>query len=417
MLDFADVVAINKFERRGAEDALRDVGRQLVRNREAFGKPPGGHAGLRHQRRHASTTTASPRSTSTCAACSPSDGLAGRRGRAAAASTCGTPPALRQVVPAEPGALPRRDRRDRARLPRRHRAAGRRPRAACSGSPRSRGRARAAGPTGAGVDALLERGRRRPAADGRRASSTAGRAVVEAYSGDEQVVTVRDQRDPHPADAGSRCRGNRIRRVALPRYADDGELRARSCAARTCRATSPSPPGCSRSSATARTRRGCSPARATPFRTNRRFHLLSAGPAGDPAVDGVRLGHPLRPRPRPAPRHLRQGRHLRRLDRDARRHEGALRRVRPRARPTTSVSMTINGPAPTILAYVPQHRDRPAGRRVPRRAGPRARPTRRRDEHRARTRWRTCAARCRPTSSRRTRARTPASSPPSSRCG
>jgi len=40
MLDFADVVAINKFERRGAADALRDVSRQLVRNREAFGTPP-----------------------------------------------------------------------------------------------------------------------------------------------------------------------------------------------------------------------------------------------------------------------------------------------------------------------------------------------------------------------------------------
>lgn len=40
MLDFADVVAINKFERRGAADALRDVGRQLVRNREAFGQQP-----------------------------------------------------------------------------------------------------------------------------------------------------------------------------------------------------------------------------------------------------------------------------------------------------------------------------------------------------------------------------------------
>src|SRR3954467_11029340 len=37
MLDFADVVAINKFERRGGEDARRDVGRQLVRNRDAFG--------------------------------------------------------------------------------------------------------------------------------------------------------------------------------------------------------------------------------------------------------------------------------------------------------------------------------------------------------------------------------------------
>ncbi|MBM9458611.1 cobalamin-dependent protein [Nocardioides sp. zg-536] len=40
MLDFADAVAINKFERRGAADALRDVGRQMVRNREAFGSQP-----------------------------------------------------------------------------------------------------------------------------------------------------------------------------------------------------------------------------------------------------------------------------------------------------------------------------------------------------------------------------------------
>ena len=35
MLDFADAVAINKFERRGAEDALREVRRQVARNREA----------------------------------------------------------------------------------------------------------------------------------------------------------------------------------------------------------------------------------------------------------------------------------------------------------------------------------------------------------------------------------------------
>ncbi|MGF1647184.1 MAG: fused isobutyryl-CoA mutase/GTPase IcmF [Kineosporiaceae bacterium] len=37
MLDFADVVAINKFERRGAEDALRSVGRQVARNRGHHG--------------------------------------------------------------------------------------------------------------------------------------------------------------------------------------------------------------------------------------------------------------------------------------------------------------------------------------------------------------------------------------------
>ena len=36
MLDFADVVAINKFDRRGALDALRDVSRQVQRNRGEF---------------------------------------------------------------------------------------------------------------------------------------------------------------------------------------------------------------------------------------------------------------------------------------------------------------------------------------------------------------------------------------------
>ena len=35
MLDFADFVAINKFDRKGAEDALRDVRKQVQRNREA----------------------------------------------------------------------------------------------------------------------------------------------------------------------------------------------------------------------------------------------------------------------------------------------------------------------------------------------------------------------------------------------
>ncbi|MGH8731808.1 MAG: methylmalonyl-CoA mutase family protein, partial [Burkholderiales bacterium] len=36
MLDFADFVAINKFDRRGAQDALRDVRKQMQRNRSAF---------------------------------------------------------------------------------------------------------------------------------------------------------------------------------------------------------------------------------------------------------------------------------------------------------------------------------------------------------------------------------------------
>jgi methylmalonyl-CoA mutase len=36
MLDFADVIAINKFDKRGALDALRDVRKQVQRNRNAW---------------------------------------------------------------------------------------------------------------------------------------------------------------------------------------------------------------------------------------------------------------------------------------------------------------------------------------------------------------------------------------------
>jgi isobutyryl-CoA mutase len=40
MLDFAEFVAINKFDRKGALDALRDVAKQVQRNKQAFGKKP-----------------------------------------------------------------------------------------------------------------------------------------------------------------------------------------------------------------------------------------------------------------------------------------------------------------------------------------------------------------------------------------
>jgi methylmalonyl-CoA mutase len=40
MLDFADIVAINKFDRKGADDAWRDVCKQVQRNHEAFSRAP-----------------------------------------------------------------------------------------------------------------------------------------------------------------------------------------------------------------------------------------------------------------------------------------------------------------------------------------------------------------------------------------
>ena len=39
MLDFADVIAINKFDKRGAQDALRDVKKQYQRNHRSFEEP------------------------------------------------------------------------------------------------------------------------------------------------------------------------------------------------------------------------------------------------------------------------------------------------------------------------------------------------------------------------------------------
>ena len=40
MLDFADVVVINKFDRKGSDDALRDVAKQVQRNRDAWSEQP-----------------------------------------------------------------------------------------------------------------------------------------------------------------------------------------------------------------------------------------------------------------------------------------------------------------------------------------------------------------------------------------
>ena len=40
MLDFADLVVVNKYEKRGGEDAVRDVRKQVQRNRQAFDRAP-----------------------------------------------------------------------------------------------------------------------------------------------------------------------------------------------------------------------------------------------------------------------------------------------------------------------------------------------------------------------------------------
>ena len=57
MIDFAELVVINKFDRKGAADALRDVPKQLRRNREPSRRVPT-RCPSSARSRAASTTTA-----------------------------------------------------------------------------------------------------------------------------------------------------------------------------------------------------------------------------------------------------------------------------------------------------------------------------------------------------------------------
>ena len=274
-------------------------------DRRGRGHParPGGLPG-RDRRARSAATTSRPKSRSRrCGGCrgSPTSGLSSRvisNGRCAS----GTRHDSRPRRPTATATATRHSGRPPLRLrhSRRARRAGRR------GAPRPGHRRRRRGQRRA------DRGlaRRRRVLLRRRAGRQDPRPGA-AHHADPRVA-VRQQDPPGGAAALRRPR----RAAALPARGEPA------------RATSRSPPGCSRSSARARTRPGCSPARATRSAPTGGSSCCRRA-AGHPAVDRVRLGHPVRPRPGGAPRHLRQGRHLRRVDRDAGRHEGALRRVRP----------------------------------------------------------------------------------------
>ncbi|MCK7536981.1 MAG: hypothetical protein MZV63_41480 [Marinilabiliales bacterium] len=63
MLDFADIIAINKFDKRGALDALRDVRKQFARNHQLWHDDSGYHAGFRHHRLAVQRSGCEPAST------------------------------------------------------------------------------------------------------------------------------------------------------------------------------------------------------------------------------------------------------------------------------------------------------------------------------------------------------------------
>lgn len=358
MLDFADVVAINKFERRGAKDALRDVGRQLVRNREAFGKRPedmpvyGTSAatfnddGVTALHQHLTAVLAEK-------------GLPLPEGTLARVDVRHSS-GIRQVVPpervrylAEITDTVRGYHADTERLAE---AARRVQRLELVGAELTD-----AGSDAANVHALLEDARTRLPHDIVRQIES-WPAVIASYSGDEQVVKVRD-REIRTKLTRESLSGNKIPRVALPRFTDHGEL-VRFWRAENLPGHFPFTAGVFPFK-----RDGEDPARmfmrrGRPVPHQPPLQAPLRGSARDPPVHRLRLGDAVRPRPRRAPRHLRQGRHLRRLGGHPGGHEGALRRLRPRGAHHLRLH-DDQRTRPGRPGVLPQHRHRPADRTLP----------------------------------------------------
>jgi methylmalonyl-CoA mutase len=354
MLDFADVVAINKYERRGSEDARRDVARQLVRNREAFGvawedmpvfgtsaasfHDDGVTALYEHLRDELGAR-----------------GLATREGLLPAVDTKTSTrlwapvPAARVRYLSEIAETVRgyhTQTRRQIELARQRQLADR----AQAALARRSGPALAQQSIAATLDTL-----RTLAEEAEQAMDPATLAalrdwpaVVESYSGQEQVVTVRD-RELRTTLRRVTLSGNSVPRVALPGFTDDGELvsflRRENLPGRF-----PFTAG-----VFAFKRDGEEPARmfageGDALRTNRRFHLLSEGqPATrlSTAFDSVTLyGRDPDPRPDIYGKVGTSGVSIATLE-----DMKALYAGFDLCDPATSVSMTINGPAPTILAY------------------------------------------------------------------
>ncbi|HET6835402.1 MAG TPA: fused isobutyryl-CoA mutase/GTPase IcmF [Acidimicrobiales bacterium] len=358
MLDFAEAVAINKFERRGADDALRDVRRQLQRNRESFGTPLEDLPVF-------GTIAARFNDDGVTALYQHLRGLLGEHGLATGGGALApvegrVPTGFAAIVP------PARSRylADVAETVREHHrrtdeqvAAARRRQALRTTrellAHADAGVAEVAGATAAAsaaneVGALLEDAERALDAESR-ALLDDWPATVEAYSGDEHVVTVRD-REIRTAVTDVSLSGTHVPRVALPRHqADDEGTLLRWLRNENLPGRFPFTGG-----VFAFKREGEDPTRmfageGDAFRTNRRFHLLSTGqPATrlSTAFDSVTLyGFDPDERPDIYGKVGNSGVSLSTLDDMEVLYDGF-----DLCDPATSVSMTINGPAPTILA-------------------------------------------------------------------
>ncbi|MGH8726896.1 MAG: methylmalonyl-CoA mutase family protein [Burkholderiales bacterium] len=375
MLDFADFVAINKFDRKGAQDALRDVSKQYQRNGQLFSKPVEEMPvfGTQASRFNDDGVTALYQAIlPKLVEC----GLKLKPGRlpkvsirASTSNIAIVPPArvryLAEIAETVRGYKEHAVEQATLARERQQLTETRRMLAESLSSPRKRGSTGAeekldsrpgfnhagAGPRGndesiSELDRLIAA--RENALDPRAKKLLAMWADTQrAYSGDEYVVKIRD-REIKTSLIHTSLSGTKIRKVVLPKYEDHGEL-LRWLMLENLPGSFPFTGG-----VFAFKRENEDPTRmfageGDAFRTNRRFHLLSKSmPAKrlSTAFDSVTLyGFDPDPRPDIYGKVGNSGVSIATLD-DIK----ALYSGFDLCDPATSVSMTINGPAPTILA-------------------------------------------------------------------
>ncbi len=353
MLDFADFVAINKFDRKGAQDALRDVAKQVQRNREQWSLRPEDMPvfGTQASRFNDDGVTALYHGLLPALA---AHGLAVQPGllapvavKASSGKNAIVPPArarylaeIADTIRGYHGFVGRQVRlaRERQQLQEARRMLAE---AACAAEPVT---------DGAALDRLIA-AREEQLDAGARALLAAWPQMQAAYGGDTFESTVRRGERSETlltALTTTTLCGTKIRKVALPRYVDHGEI-LRWLMTDNVPGSFPYTAGVFPFK-----RENEDPTRmfageGDAFRTNARFKLVSAGmPAKrlSTAFDSVTLyGADPALRPDIYGKVGNSGVSIATLDDMKVLYDGfAL------CDPATSVSMTINGPAPTILA-------------------------------------------------------------------
>ena len=342
MLDFADLIAINKFDRKGALDALRDVAKQYQRNRELWSMSPDQMPvyGTQASRFNDDGVTALYHGLLPKLA---ELGLKVETGKLQA-------PAQRYSSGKNVIVPPARSRylaeiADTVRGY--HRRVGTQVKLARERQQLQEAKRMlaAAGKNTDFDDVIAQRDN---AMDGEARALVASWPQLQAtYAGDEHVVKIRDK-EIRTRLISTTLSGNPVRKVALPRFEDHGEI-LRFLMLENVPGSFPYTAGVFPFK-----REGEDPTRmfageGDAFRTNRRFKLVSTGMDAkrlSTAFDSVTLyGADPALRPDIYGKVGNSGVSIATLDDMKVLYDGF-----DLCSPSTSVSMTINGPAPTILA-------------------------------------------------------------------